>query len=86
MQYLLVAVCSTAWYDDSNCFVAGYLDGVICLATKDPDDQVKIVQAHKVIPIKNIIINIILTVEMKLDKGGSVFLLKLELFKFNGLK
>lgn len=83
MQYLLVAVCNAAWYDDSNCFVAGFIDGVICLATKDPDDQVKIVQAHKVIPINNHIIR--LTVEVKLDKGGPVFVLKLELFNFNGL-
>lgn len=45
---LLVPVCKVAWYDDSNSFVAGFMDGVICLATKDPDVQVKIVEAHKV--------------------------------------
>lgn len=48
MHYFLVPVCKAVWYDDSNCFVAGFIDGVICLATKDPDDQVKIVNAHKV--------------------------------------
>lgn len=48
VYYFLVPVCKAAWYDDSNCFVAGFIDGVICLATKDPDDQVKIIEAHKV--------------------------------------
>ncbi|XP_020630073.1 probable E3 ubiquitin-protein ligase HERC1 isoform X4 [Orbicella faveolata] len=42
-----VPVCKAAWYDNSNCFVAGFIDGVICLATKDPNDQVKIIEAHK---------------------------------------
>lgn len=44
----LVPVCKAAWYDNSNCFVAGFIDGVICLATKDPNDQVKTIEAHKV--------------------------------------
>ena len=45
---LSVPVCRVAWYDDSESFVAGFMDGVICLATKDPENQVKIVEAHKV--------------------------------------
>ena len=48
MYDFLVPVCKAAWYDNSNCFVAGFIDGVICLATKDPNDQVKIIEAHKV--------------------------------------
>ena len=48
MYDFLVPVCKAAWYDDSSCFVAGFIDGVICLATKEPNDQVKIVEAHKV--------------------------------------
>ena len=50
----LVPVCKAAWYDNSNCFVAGFIDGVICLATKDPNDQVKIIEAHKVSTFKRI--------------------------------
>ena len=45
---LSVPVYRVAWYDDSESFVAGFMDGVICLATKDPENQVKIVEAHKV--------------------------------------
>ena len=45
---LSVPVCRVAWYDDSESFVAGFMDGVILLATKDPENQVKIVEAHKV--------------------------------------
>lgn len=41
-------MCKVAWYDDSNSFVAGFIDGIICLATKHSEDQVKIVEAHKV--------------------------------------
>lgn len=54
MHYFSVAVCKAAWYDDSNRFVAGFIDGVICLATKDPGDQVKIIEAHKVSPVNSI--------------------------------
>lgn len=45
---LSVPVCKVAWYDDSNSFVAGFMDGVICLGTKQLEDQIKIVEAHKV--------------------------------------
>lgn len=52
--WVLAPVCKAAWYDDSNCFVAGFIDGVICLATKEPNDQVKIVEAHKVSTFNNV--------------------------------
>ena len=37
-----------AWYDDSNSFVAGFMDGVICLAKKHQEEKIKILEAHKV--------------------------------------
>ncbi|XP_068741343.1 probable E3 ubiquitin-protein ligase HERC1 [Montipora capricornis] len=42
-----VPVCKVAWYDDSNSFVAGFMDGVICLARKHQEEKIKIVEAHK---------------------------------------
>lgn len=83
MHYFLVAVCKAAWYDDSNCFVAGFIDGVICLATKDPDDQVKIVEAHKVSPINSIFIKIMLKVKVKPGKGSSVFCIEARAYSVN---
>ena len=43
-----VPVCKVAWYDDSNTFAAGFMDGVLCLASKEASDVPKMVQAHQV--------------------------------------
>ncbi|XP_028516065.1 probable E3 ubiquitin-protein ligase HERC1 isoform X2 [Exaiptasia diaphana] len=40
-------VCRVSWYDDSNSFAAGFMDGVVCLAKKDPSEAVKMVPAHQ---------------------------------------
>ncbi|XP_048583459.1 probable E3 ubiquitin-protein ligase HERC1 isoform X5 [Nematostella vectensis] len=42
-----VAASCVAWYDDSNSFAVGYTDGAVCLAFKDPSEQVKMIPAHQ---------------------------------------
>ena len=37
-----------SWHDDSEQFAVGFVDGVVCLATKDANEAPRMVQAHEV--------------------------------------